>query len=80
LEKVLQPVSAWEEQRDGVTWGTRLLELQERGFAPQAIVCDGGSGLLAGQDLALPGVSRRGDVFHVLRQLTPLVTFLENQA
>jgi hypothetical protein len=69
-----------EEQRDGVTWGVRLLELQDRGFAPRAIICDGGSGLRAGQDLALPDVPRRSDVFHVLRAVSPLVTFLENRA
>jgi hypothetical protein len=40
-----------EEQRDGITWGVRLLELQDRGFAPQAIIGDGGTGLQAGQDL-----------------------------
>jgi hypothetical protein len=69
-----------EEQRDGVTWGIRLLELQDRGFAPRAIISDSGSGLLAGQDLALPDVPRRSDVFHVGRELTPLVTFLDNRA
>ena len=69
-----------EEQRDGVTWGVRLLELQPRGFAPRAIIGDGGSGLRAGQDLALPGVPRRGDVFHVVQQVTLLVTSLENRA
>jgi hypothetical protein len=69
-----------EEQRDGDTWGLRLLELQERGFAPQAILADGGSGLQAGQALALPAVPCRGDVFHVLHEVTPLVTFLENRA
>ena len=69
-----------EEQRDGVTWGVRLLELQARGFAPEAIIGDGGSGLQAGQALALPEVPRRGDVFHVLYELGPLVTFVENRA
>jgi hypothetical protein len=69
-----------EEQRDGETWGVRLLELQERGFAPRALSGDGGSGLQAGQALALPAVPRRGDVFHVLHEVTPLVTFLENRA
>jgi hypothetical protein len=69
-----------EEQRDGVTWGVRLLELQAQGFAPEAIICDGGSGLLAGQELALPATPRRSDVFHVLHELGPLVTFLENRA
>ena len=69
-----------EEQRDGDTWGVRLLELQGRGFAPQAVIGDAGSGLQAGQALALPGVPRRSDVFHVLHELAPLVTFLENRA
>jgi hypothetical protein len=69
-----------EEQRDGETWGVRLLELQERGFAPQAIIGDGGSGLQAGHALVLPAIPRRGDVFHVLHEVTPLVTFLENRA
>lgn len=69
-----------EEQRDGATWGVRLLELQDRGFAPRALIGDGGSGLAAGQALALPDVPRRGDVFHVLHELGPLVSALENRA
>jgi hypothetical protein len=69
-----------EAQRDGVTWGVRLLELQDRGFAPQAIIGDGGSGLQAGQALALPDTPRRGDVFHVLREVGAVVTALESRA
>ena len=69
-----------EEQRDAVTWGVRLLELQAHGFAPQAIIGDAGSGLQAGQALALPDVPRRSDVFHVLHELAPVVTFLDNRA
>jgi hypothetical protein len=69
-----------EEQRDGVTWGVRLLELQDRGFAPAALISDDGSGLQAGHELALPDVPRRGDVFHVLHELGPVVTALENRA
>jgi hypothetical protein len=69
-----------EEQRDGVTWGVRLLELQEQGFAPDAIISDGGSGLLLGQQLALPDTPRRGDVFHALQETEALVTYLENRA
>jgi hypothetical protein len=69
-----------EEQRDGETWGVRLLELQERGFAPQAVISDGGNGLHAGHALALPAAPRRGDVFHVLHEVTPLVASLENRA
>ena len=69
-----------EEHCDGVTWGVRLLELRDRGFDPKAIICDGGSALQAGQDLALPTTPRRGDVFHALKENTELVTFLENRA
>jgi hypothetical protein len=69
-----------EECRDGDTWGVRLLELQERQFAPQATIADGGQGLRAGQKEALPTVPCRGDVFHALRVLTPLVGYLDNRA
>jgi hypothetical protein len=69
-----------EEHRDGDTWGLRLLELQARGFAPRAIISDSGSGMQAGHALALPNVSHRGDVFHVLKEVTPLLTFLDNRA
>src|ERR1700736_209587 len=69
-----------EEHRDGVTWGVRLLELQEQGFAPDAIIGDGGSGLQAGQNLAMPDTPRRGDVFHAFQETEALVTYLENRA
>lgn len=69
-----------EAHRDGDTWGLRLLELQDQGFAPQAIIGDAGSGLAAGQALALPDVPRRGDVFHVVQEVMTLVTSLETRA
>jgi hypothetical protein len=69
-----------EEHRDALTWGVRLLELQERGFAPRALIGDSGTGLRAGQALALPGIPCRSDVFHVLRELTPVVNALEKRA
>ena len=69
-----------EDQRDGDTWGLRLLELQDRGFHPEATIADAGSGLRAGQTLAMPEVPCRGDVFHALQTVQPLVTFLENRA
>jgi hypothetical protein len=69
-----------EEQRDGDTWGIRLLELQDRGFDPEAIICDAGKGLQAGQELALPLTPRRGDVFHAFQETEELVIFLENRA
>jgi hypothetical protein len=69
-----------EEHRDGDTWGIRLLELQDQGFSPQATIGDAGSGLRAGQALAMSEVPCRGDVFHALQLLQPLVTYLENRA
>ena len=69
-----------EEHRDADTWGIRLLELADRGFAPEATVADFASGLRAGHEQALPGVPCRGDVFHALYDLGPLVRYLENRA
>jgi hypothetical protein len=69
-----------EDYRDAETWGVRLLELVDQGFAPDATVADAGLGLRAGQALALPGVPCRGDVFHILHEVEELVGFLENRA
>jgi hypothetical protein len=69
-----------EDQRDGDTWALRLLECQDRGFAPKATIADFGVGIRAGQKRAMPDVPCRGDVFHALQELTPVVTFLENRA
>ena len=69
-----------EEHRDADTWGIRLLELVDRGFAPQATIADFASGLRAGHQEALPGCSCRGDVFHALYTIGPLVRYLENRA
>src|ERR1022692_459682 len=69
-----------EDQRDGDTWALRLLELQDRGFAPKATIADFGTGIRAGQQRAMPNVRCRGDVFHALHEITPVVAFLENRA
>ena len=69
-----------EEHRDAETWGVRLLELADRGFAPEAIVADAGSGLRAGQKLALPEVPCWGDHFHWIRDHQELVAALEKRA
>ena len=69
-----------EDHRDGDTWGVRLLELADRGFAPQATIADFAGGLRTGQQEALPGVPCRGDVFHALRGLTQVVARLVRRA
>src|SRR5260370_13015956 len=69
-----------EEHRDADTWGVRLLELQARGFAPEATIADGGAALRTGQELALPGVPCRGDVFPVLYEFTQGLRYLASSA
>ena len=69
-----------EKHRDADTWGFRLLELVDQGFAPDATVADFAGGLRAGHQEALPDVPCRGDVFHALYNFGPLVRYLENRA
>jgi hypothetical protein len=69
-----------EDHRDADTWGVHLLDLAKQGFAPESTIADFGTGIRAGLELALSGTLCRGDVFHVLQELTPLVTYLENRA
>jgi DNA repair exonuclease SbcCD ATPase subunit len=56
------------------------MECQDRGFAPSATIADFGTGIRAGQARAMPNVPCRGDIFHALHEITPVVTFLENRA
>jgi hypothetical protein len=69
-----------EEHRDAETRGLRLLGLADHGFAPRAIIADGGSGLRAGQKLALPTVPCWGDLYHLSSDLKDLVRSLERRA
>lgn len=69
-----------EEQRDGDTWALRLMECQDRGLAPDATIADFGTGIRAGHERAKLNVPCRGDLFHALHEITPVVTFLENRA
>jgi hypothetical protein len=69
-----------EEHRDADTWGVRLLELADRGFQPDATIADFAGGLRAAQAEVFPQTPCRGDVFHVLNEALPLVTYLENRA
>jgi hypothetical protein len=69
-----------EDHCDGDTWAIRLLEAQERGLAPQAVVSDFGSAIHGGLKLAMPDIPHRGDVFHGLAAVTEAATFLETRA
>ena len=69
-----------EDNREGVTWGVRLLEAQDRGLAPASFVADFGSGLRNGLALAMPDTPCWGDVFHGLYTVQPVATALEKAA
>ena len=69
-----------EQHCDADTWGIRLLELVDQGFAPEANVADFGAGLRAGHKEALPEIPCRGDIFHALYTIGPLVNYLEKRA
>jgi hypothetical protein len=69
-----------EPDHDADPWAIRLLELVDRGFAPQATIADFAAGLRAGHQQALPGCPCRGAVFHALSDIGPLVRYLENRA
>jgi len=69
-----------EDHRDETTWGVHLLDLAQRGLLPEYSIADGGNGLRAGQRAAWPGTPCHGDVFHPLRELGRLATYLENRA
>ena len=69
-----------EQHCDADTWGIRLLELVDQGFAPEANVADFGAGLRAGHKEALSEVPCRGDIFHALHAIGPLVGYLEKRA
>jgi hypothetical protein len=68
------------EHRDADTWGVHLLDLQKRGFDPKATIADFAAGIRAGQQLAMPGSTCRGDTFHAMQEITPVVSYLENRA
>jgi hypothetical protein len=65
--------------RDGTTWGIHLLDLKEKGLSPEYVIADGGTGLRSGQSQAWPEVPCYADVFHALRDVNKLITFIENR-
>jgi len=71
---------AAEEHRDTETWIIHLWDLEEQGLHPKRIIADGGKGLRAGQALAWPDIPCEADIFHGLREITRLSSYLERQA
>ena len=69
-----------EDHCDAVTWGVRLLELQDRGFDPDHVVADAGNALRAGLKEVMPDTGCFSDVFHALMCMSEVVAKLENRA
>lgn len=68
-----------ESSRDGETWAVNLMDLQDKGFSPDRIIADDGSGLRAGHQIALPDVPCDGDVFHIIKTLMEMRLFFRNR-
>ena len=68
------------EHRDETSWGVHLLDLAQRGLAPDYTIADAGQALRAGQAQAWPSVPCHGDVFHAERELGELSFYLQRRA
>jgi hypothetical protein len=67
------------DDRDHESWAIHLYYLQERGYAPDTTIIDGGKGLTKGHTLALPKTTLRLDHFHFIRDLKNCSRFLKNK-
>lgn len=68
-----------EQDREGDTWAVHLLYLIDKGFNPERVIADGGTGLRSGHALALPGVPCDYDNFHIVMDLTDVRRFYRNR-
>lgn len=79
LRSLFCPLLSPENNRDEITWGVNLLDLQAQGFNPDRIVADNGSGLRAGHQLVYPNTPCDGDNFHLCKNLQDLRRFFRNR-
>jgi hypothetical protein len=64
------------KHRDEETWCVHLLDAKAQGFNPSYTIADAGSGLRAGQRVALGDIPCHGDVFHIQHQCETLANLL----
>jgi hypothetical protein len=69
-----------EKHRDADTWGSHILVLTDRGFNPDAVIADAGSGHRAGLAATGLDIPCRSDVFHALMEVHKVTRLLENRA
>jgi hypothetical protein len=66
------------EQRDGDTWAIHLMDLQKKGFNPERVFADDGSGLRAGHQYVFPNTPCDADHFHISKSLMELRRYFRN--
>jgi hypothetical protein len=67
------------DQRDGDTWAIHLMDLQKRGFNPDRVFADDGSGLRAGHQYIFPNTPCDADHFHISKDLMDLRRYFRNR-
>jgi hypothetical protein len=67
------------DDRDHETWGIHLLDLNDRGYAPEVAILDGAKGLVKGHEVALPETKLRHDNFHCIMDMKNCARFLQNK-
>jgi hypothetical protein len=73
------PLLVHADDRDHETWGIHLLDLQDKGFAPDVAILDGAKGLVKGHEVALPKTKLRHDNFHCIMDVKNCARFLKNK-
>lgn len=73
------PLLVHADDRDHQTWGIHLLDLQDRGYAPDVAILDGAKGLVKGHEVALPETKLRHDHFHCIMNMKDCGKFLKNK-
>ncbi len=67
------------DDRDHETWGIHLLDLKDRGYAPEVAILDGAKRLVKGHEVALPETKLRHDHFHCIMDMKNCARFLKNK-
>ena len=68
------------DTRDGDTWAIRLMELEDKGYAPNTIILDFGKGINNGHQQVMSSISILcNDQFHTLKKAKDTLRFFRNR-
>lgn len=68
-----------ENDRDGDTWSIRMMELEDRGFAPDRIIADDADGIRVGHQTVMPTIPFDLDNFHITKTLMECRRYFRNR-